>query len=107
MIEGSRPYIVVDWYSHVFIFLGSRLAADHLVCRFMLQGALAGFCLAVLPSTEPIGIIARKSPNVTTRFVLLVFSVHTYCKISKCREFPGWIPRCLRQREHEVGLVPL
>jgi hypothetical protein len=107
MIEGSRPYIVVDWYSHVFIFLGSRLAADHLVCRFMLQGALAGFCLAVLPSTEPIGIIARKSPNVTTRFVLLVFSVHTYCKISKCREFPGWIPYCFRQRKHEAGLVPL
>uniref|UniRef100_A0A804NXS8 Peptidase A1 domain-containing protein n=1 Tax=Zea mays TaxID=4577 RepID=A0A804NXS8_MAIZE len=51
------------------------------------QGALAGFCLAVLPSTEPIGIIARKSPNVTTRFVLLVFSVHTYCKFPNAENF--------------------
>jgi hypothetical protein len=40
------------------VFLGTRLAADHLVCRFMLHGALAGFCLAVLPSAESIGIIA-------------------------------------------------
>jgi hypothetical protein len=55
------------------------------------------FCLGVLPSPEPIGIIARESSNQPLYswyfFVSLLFMNFTNKITIECREFPGWVPR--------------